>query len=363
MNMAHDGSGSGRSKRVIPSLLVGKIALSAASVLIFALLALPMARPISASMMRRHVRAHMGKDADVSLCTVVDAPFLFALNPRHKDINSFGLRDDECCASKPEGVFRILVLGDSVAFGNGVGRDEAFPNRLEQLLQSTRGPCEVLNAGVCGYTAYNELQYYLHRGRDFHPDLVIVAFCLNDVADPRLHWDYTSRSITNIPAAAIPNLQYDREHILPILNSRWHKPAHEPDLRAKVPTFITGEDSIDIRVLEDDSTPEWRWLITIYSKLRQAVARDGARFAIVLFPLAYQLDSAYPYLPQQRLAAYFNACGAPCLDLLPELRAARSEQPFMLSLSGYYDVWHLSPQGHQTAAEAIARFLETRHLL
>ncbi len=347
----------------IPSLLIRKLALSATTLLILVLLALPVARPLFASVMRAHARANTAKDDEVSLCTVVDAPYLFALNPLHQGINSLGLRDDECSASKPEGVFRILILGDSVAFGNGVQKDETFPNQLEQRLQSTRTPCEVLNAGVCGYTAYNELQYYLHRGRDFHPDLVIVAFCLNDVADPRLHWDYTSRAITNIPAAAIPNLQYDRDHILPILHSRWHRPAHDPDLRAKVPTFITGEDSIDIRVLEDDSTPEWRWLISMYSRLRQAAAGDGARFAIVLFPLAYQLDDAYPYLPQQRLAAYFNACGTPCLDLLPELRAARSEHPFMLSLSGYYDVWHLSPQGHRAAAEAIARFLETEHLL
>ena len=54
--------------------------------------------------------------APVPLHVVNDTPVLYGLNPGHPDINSQGLRDDEVAIPKPEGVGRILVLGDSVAY-------------------------------------------------------------------------------------------------------------------------------------------------------------------------------------------------------------------------------------------------------
>ena len=50
------------------------------------------------------------------------------------------------------------------------------------------GDADVINAGIGGYSAYNELHYYLNMGRGFEPDIVIAAFCMNDVVNPRLHW-------------------------------------------------------------------------------------------------------------------------------------------------------------------------------
>lgn len=345
----------------------------------------------------------------IPLHVVVDAPYLYGLNPAHPDVNSHGLRDDEFPVPKPKGVFRILVLGDSVAFGEGVDSQHAFPSRLEIFLQDSQVPIEVLNAGVIGYTTYNELEYYLDRGRDFEPDLVIVALSLNDVVNPRLHWNYTREAITEIPAEAIPNPEYDRDHVRPLLEALarssgedrgasgeaargilsrsrlygaigWRlrllfsglwSPApgpraptgHLPDLRAEVPTFLTGEDSIGIQVLLDESSAEWQWLTRMYSRLQAAVSADGAKFAVVLFPMAYQLDDGYPYIPQVRLAEHFQGQGAPCLDLLPTLRGVGKARAFMLLRSGYYDVWHLTPRGHLVAATTIADFLRDRHIL
>src|SRR5688572_12580659 len=113
----------------------------------------------------------------VPLHVLKDSPVLYGLNPEHPDISSQGLRDDEAVVPKPAGMRRILVIGDSVAYGSSVPRADAFPNRLERLLRQPSRSVEVINAGVMGYTPYNELQYYLHGGKDFGADLVIVAFC------------------------------------------------------------------------------------------------------------------------------------------------------------------------------------------
>jgi lysophospholipase L1-like esterase len=63
-------------------------------------------------------------------------------------INRLGLRDDEASLHGPE----IVVLGDSVAMGWGVGQDETFPQVLEHL--SGR---KVLNAAVASYGTAREL--------------------------------------------------------------------------------------------------------------------------------------------------------------------------------------------------------------
>ena len=44
----------------------------------------------------------------------------------HYNINSLGLREKEYSIEKPEGVTRILVLGDSFAEGFGVEQNESF---------------------------------------------------------------------------------------------------------------------------------------------------------------------------------------------------------------------------------------------
>ena len=65
-------------------------------------------------------------------------------------INSLGLRDDEVSVPKPEGVVRILMLGDSVTFGWGVLQEDTISAQLEVLLNATPGATrvEVVNSGA-----------------------------------------------------------------------------------------------------------------------------------------------------------------------------------------------------------------------
>lgn len=332
----------------------------------------------------------------VRLHVETDAPYLYGLNPEHPDISPQGTRDDAAMIPKPAGAFRILVLGDSLAYASSIPKSDTFPNRLEALLKKQTGPAaEVVNAGVSGYGAYNELHYYLAKGREFGADIVVVAFCMNDVVNPRLHWG--DAPFVKIPDAAIPNLDYDRKHILPRLQKLKEQQARPPtksagptllkhselyraiepglkrlfggggndtpDPARPTPTYITGEDTISIEVLLDESSPEWRWLTGIYDQLHRAVREDRAELVVVLFPLAYQLDEGYPFFPQRRIAEYCERNSIPCLDLLPSFKRHRKEEVFLLQDSGYYDVWHLTGYGHELAAEEILSFMRGKGLL
>lgn len=99
-------------------------------------------------------------------------------------INSEGFRDDPFEREKGEGAFRIVLLGDSVAWGFGVDTPEAFPQRLEALLNEGLADAsptvEVLNLGVMGYSTAQEARLLEAKEVDYDPDLVILAYVLND---------------------------------------------------------------------------------------------------------------------------------------------------------------------------------------
>lgn len=100
-------------------------------------------------------------------------------------INSTGQRDRDFSMQKATNVTRILMLGDSVTFGWGV-RAEHTPSKLvESLLNSEPSPkqIEVVNTGVGNYNTAMEVSYFLDKGHQFSPDIVVLNYFIND-AEP-----------------------------------------------------------------------------------------------------------------------------------------------------------------------------------
>jgi lysophospholipase L1-like esterase len=97
-------------------------------------------------------------------------------------INSKGLRIPETPYEKPDGVFRVLALGDSWTFGFRMQEADAYPRQLEQVLNERaveRGDLrriEVINAGVIGYSTDQEAAYLRVEGWKYQPDLVLVNY-------------------------------------------------------------------------------------------------------------------------------------------------------------------------------------------
>ena len=319
--------------------------------------------------------------------TCGDCPYLYELNPDHPDVRDRNMRP-EPSAERLRSTFNVIVLGDSVAYGVGLSFEDAFPQRIEDLLAAQYGHVSVLNSAVSGYTPYNQIQQYVSRDRDVPVDLVIVAFAMNDIVDPELHWNYTEDAIENIPPEAYPNLRYHEEHVVPILEARRREReqgstelgrlvrsafnvTNITDQEASYtvvdgrrwPTYITGEDTISIETLTDYDSPEWVWLRGMYDRLADEVASDGAQLVIAVLPLAYQMDAGYPFLPQSLIAQYCQERSLLCLDLLPAFRERGGEALFLGEQLGYVDIWHLSDRGHDVVASEIRTFLEEHDLI
>lgn len=92
-------------------------------------------------------------------------------------INSRALRMPESVAyAKPEGVYRVLVLGDSFIEANQVEWAESFPQQLAALMeQQTDLRVEAINAGVGGWGNDQQLIWLQEEGYKYEPDLVLVA--------------------------------------------------------------------------------------------------------------------------------------------------------------------------------------------
>jgi lysophospholipase L1-like esterase len=98
-------------------------------------------------------------------------------------IDREGLRGPEIGPKAP-GTLRVLVLGDSFAFGVGARENETYPARLQEILRSRGVRAQVLNAGAPGYGVPDEAAWFERWGKPLAPDVVLVTvFIGNDLQD------------------------------------------------------------------------------------------------------------------------------------------------------------------------------------
>ena len=105
--------------------------------------------------------------------------------------NSLGLREKELKDSKK---FRILFLGDSLTFGEGIPSGSRFSDLIEKEIRNVYS----INAGVPGYKI-NQMYSWLERyGMDLKPNLIICS-----IIPPCLIWS-VDKNVENSPNLFMP---------------------------------------------------------------------------------------------------------------------------------------------------------------
>jgi len=108
---------------------------------------------------------------------------VYELNKNYAEINSFGMRDEEFATDSIRDLYKIAVIGDSHAYSTSVKNSvESFPSQLEKYLNQDIGQriVKVLNFGVPGYNAAQELEVLKTKALIFGPRMVILQYCIND---------------------------------------------------------------------------------------------------------------------------------------------------------------------------------------
>jgi lysophospholipase L1-like esterase len=251
-------------------------------------------------------------------------------------INDDGFRDDPFPPATPGGGRRILVLGDSVAWGWGIEMDRAFPQVLERKLRARAAPDEpppvVLNLAVAGYSTAQELRLLETRVAEFHPDLVILHYVLND---PDTYDGGLSRYFTEPPSELARRFQMLLYRIRRVRSNS--ERADE-----------AGEDYCHfVHGLNRRGTEQ---AIRRMGEIRRE--RGLPILLAVNPPLGFEAGKPYPWRAiHEDLRSWCARYGVEFLDLY--------EAAFkgLNSADLAFDIWHPRERGHELIAEALDHWL------
>ncbi len=228
-------------------------------------------------------------------------------------ISSQGLRDREFSLQKPPGTYRIMMLGDSTTFGWGVAANDTASKVLERELTAAHLPgydrFEVLNTGVGNYDTVQEMTYYKTAGRNFHPDLVVLVYFIND-PEP-------------VPVQRqIPFM--DRSYLVAYVQNRWdgvlRRIGTRPDWRAYYAS------------LYDDNKPGFQACKAALRELASLTRADHAKLVVALLPELHQINRDYPFTAaHQKITNIVQAENVPVVELIEGLRNHGPEETLWIT--------------------------------
>jgi len=301
--------------------------------------------PVSAGRFRLSANPRLGFEPLPGIDYGGESMDLYAFRGR---ANALGYRDRDHDLAKPPGVFRIVVLGDSIGAGLYVPeREEIFPALLETLLREKGVDAEVINLSVPGYNTQQEVAALEERGLSYHPDLVLLAYCLNDRA----------LNEGGIMAMLVDRARHPRTVPLSRAGSRWllHSALYRYARFRLLPSArmaISSDLRRDLGALEQDTTEE------SLRRLGRLAAENGVRTLVAIFPELTDLGDYRYYGEHRRIAEISSESGLETVDLLETFKYCEAMADGEIG----YDRYHPTPAGHRCAAEALAAVIEDRDL-
>lgn len=310
--------------------------------------------------------------------------------------NSEGMRDIEHDLEKPEGVYRITVIGDSYVTAQEVAYDETFFRQLQRVLDRQGYNVEVLGFGVRGFGTDQEYRLLENYALRYEPDLVILAFVPNDVRNNLLALErnpakpyfellpdgtLAQRSFTPMPdhSESWKSMLYENLHTVRFVyfNAAKVPAIHNALVKfgvyANVVPIPSGLDDLmnDTVYRDPPWPPEWEesWRVTkgLLRAMKSKSNNSGAEF--ILFPVTREIqvsDAMFKELEERhssmalgydnldkRLAAFSENAGIAYVSSLSAMREMQaSGKSAHLSCDG-----HWSRDAHQRAAELLAEYL------
>jgi lysophospholipase L1-like esterase len=251
------------------------------------------------------------------------------------------------------GAFRIAVLGDSIAAAHPLraGGQRSFPEQLEDRLNAARPAdaprAQVLNFGTDGYGTLQEARLLETRVARFAPDVVVVAYCLNDPSN-----SYT-------PTVWFLDHPEPRSYLLDLVRRRLGFTPSE--LSPAHPRYTHG--AIEWERLYRPGRPNWESVEQGLLRISRYGEQDHVPVWLVMFPLLLTgQESAEEQEQAQRLyeqvAEAATTYGLRFVDLRTVFRSHTAAE--LRLIPG--DPIHPNALGHQLAADAIFAALEREPL-
>lgn len=113
----------------------------------------------------------------------------------------FALRRETLAAAQAAAPIRVLFVGDSIVYGHDVAPEQAYPALLGSMWQVAHPDIavEFVNGGVNGLTTMYGVQLLPLLMRAFRPQVVVLAFGLNDANLARSYTDARMEAVFAVP--------------------------------------------------------------------------------------------------------------------------------------------------------------------
>jgi lysophospholipase L1-like esterase len=95
-------------------------------------------------------------------------------------INSYGFRGEEFTLEKQPGTLRILSLGESTTYGDGLDWQKTYSYLLENTLCEEGRHVQVINGGVRAWSTYQSTVFLSQQIDVIKPDVVLFYHEIND---------------------------------------------------------------------------------------------------------------------------------------------------------------------------------------
>jgi hypothetical protein len=240
-------------------------------------------------------------------------------------INRAGFRDGLRTVNKPDGNYRVAILGDEYSEAMALPRQATWWSRLGRELESCMGKrVEVANFAVRGFGTTQESVLLESTVMRYRPDLVLVQFSPRDdvvqnsyrLARERerpFHW-IDARGVMHLDETFLVLPDFDRR-----MQTRWRlgeeiaEHSRVFQVAWHIANIRTFADEADPRALEAPADANWEeaWRVTerVLAEMRDFATRNGARFAVV--PAPALKTRGYP---ERRLSAFAQLHGVKVLD-------------------------------------------------
>lgn len=257
--------------------------------------------------------------------------------------DAYGMRNRPGPPPEP-GAPRIVVLGDSVAFGYGVADDETMGHQLEELLGATMAeeaaPPVVFTVACPGWSFRNEARYLKNHLARLDPDVVLLVPVLNDLDDTMAvietgHAMPHGDPVVGARAPDISNQSFTRlaMGIVPRLSGSWAGEVQRAGGRTAIaPVHMTG--------VTRESRRRWQELLSDLGDLQKRIEARGGHLAVT-----HGFDDEFARLHAQRVHE--------ALPDLPKTILMKGPE----SVDGLEKDAHPNARCHRAIARRMAEFL------
>ena len=296
------------------------------------------------------------------------------------EANSLGFRGPELKDSAAKAKMRIAALGDSVTDGAFVDNNETYPFFLQEILRNMGSDVDVIDAAHMGGSIDKEFAIFKRNVLPLHPDIVILTFVTNDIAEiwGKSKEDLVS-GIIERPEAGIGNFilvktavgEFIFDAYLKLRFSNYRKMRQETQDFSNRYNIEGGDHYYENSLLFNERFRDTDGLILnepfseevgkhidnyIYALrvLNEVCTSNNIKLVFVYFPAYSQIyDNSTSIRIRHILAEASDQLGISFLDLTPFFQAKGKNTVLHMAPLDY----HLNPAGNKVMAAAIANYL------